>query len=812
MISETLDKKLQKSNTITFDNRAFIRDGKYHFVLSGELHYFRVDAELWADHLKLMKEAGLNTISTYIPWSLHEQVEGEPDFSGKYAANLDLERFIGLCKDMGMNLTVKPGPYILAELAMHGIPKWFFQNYPEALACDINGKPYPVHYTCLVHPDYKRKAMQWYDAVMPLLAASQTSEGGPIGLMQVCNEVGLFQWLAGAGDYSTASLQDYRQYLQSVYPDIMLLNSRYDTNFKSWEQISPPAGYAKTQADHFGYQDWQTYHRSFYAKYIGDLIKEIRKRKITTPLFHNVPGWVYSRAKDMPVCLSMYHELSRLYPEIMLGVDHIPENVSYRNFHDDRIINEFTKSIQGGNGPMYVAELQAGTREANVTVYPAEMELFYKSCLANGVVAMNYYMFSSGENPAGWSVYDSAFYLQTPVDSQGLPSEQYPIIKKIGKIVNTHGQKLCGADNKAEQAIVFYPPYYYRELTCPLFTKEKFDRPDNYDCRFDPTTITDELLFDSLAKLLAMDNQQFDAVDITNANAPLSEYKQIWLASTNMMDEVSQKKLLKYVRNGGHLICFPTLPKFDLECTPCSILADGLKIQTDELLDDFDGMINFVENNEEIHATQYIETFKSKNAEVIATTKNNKACGLQVKCSKGSASVLGTGFMFQAVNHKTAWQKFGLEKNFKGPIICDNPQLIVRTRQIDDQSGYLFVLNFHNAEQNTTIVDGPDELIGAKLHLGAFGGLVLPYNFAITEEFTIKSTTAEILCIDEADGKIELEISGSCKLEGQMVIESLRKIKSIALNKDMLQFAQQNNLATLSFKHSESTDILTITF
>ena len=811
MTTQTLNKRTQ--NEITYDNRAFIRDGKYYFILSGEMHYFRINADDWHKHLQLMKDAGLNTVSTYIPWSLHEQVEGSPDFSGKYAPNLDLERFIGLCKDMGMNLTVKPGPYILAELAMHGIPKWFFKNYPQALACDINGKPYPVHYTCLVHPDYRRKAMQWYDSVMPLLAANQTSEGGPIALLQVCNEVGLFQWLAGAGDYSLASLTDYRNYLKSTYSDIIIFNSRCKTNYKTWNQIYPPSGMASTQADHFGYQDWQAYHRYLYSQYIGDLIDEIRKRGITTPLFHNVPGWVYSRAKDMPVCLSMYHELSRLYPDIMLGVDHIPENISYRNFHDDRIINEYTKAIQAGSGPMYVAELQAGTREANVTVYPAEMELFYKSCLANGVVAMNYYMFSSGNNPEGWSVYDSSFYLQTPLDAKAAPGNQYPVITKIGKLINTHGSRLCKAANNASQAIAFYPYYYYRELTRPLFTKENFDPLSDSDSRFDPAAITDDLLFDSLAKLLAMDNHDFDAVDITNAKAPLSQYKQIWLASTNRMDQNSQQALLDYVSNGGHLISFPTLPKLDLDGNPCSILADGLNIQTDELLDDFDGMINFAQNNEEIHATRYIETFKANdNTEIIATAKNNKPCGMKVSCSKGSASVLGTGFMFQAVNHKTAWQKFGLDINFKGPIECDNPNLILRTRQIDDTSGYVFILNFHNAAHQTRIIKGIDELKNITIHLPAFAGLVLPYNFPLTDECTIAASTSELLAFDTYDNKIDLQIAGSTMTKAHMVIQSVRPIDSVSINNTPLQFDTKNNRTTLSFHHTKPVDILTLCF
>jgi beta-galactosidase len=697
------------------------------------MHYFRINAELWQTHLQLMKQAGLNTVSSYVPWSLHEQIEGRPDFMGKYAANLNLQRFIDLCKNMELNLILKPGPYILAELAMHGIPKWLFENYPDTLACDVNGKPYPVKYACLTHPDYKQKTMLWYDAVMPLIATNQFSKGGPIALVQVCNEVGLFQWLAGSGDYSTQSLIAYHNYLHMTYGDIAALNTFYNTDYTEFDQVPAPSGRVKSKADHWTYRDWERFHRNFYAEYIGWLIHEIRHRGVNVPLFHNVPGWVYSRAKTMPVCLSMYHQLSRLYPDILLGVDHIPENPSYRNFHDDRLINVFTKALQGNRGPTYIAELQAGTREANIRVYPNEMELFYKACLANGAVAMNYYMFSQGQNPPGYETYDSSFYLQTPLNVNGKPSENYPVIQRISEIIKKHGQNLCKSQTNAQQALAFYPPYYYREFTCPLFTEENLDDRSFINCRLDPRMITDELLYDSLAKLLAMENQEYDAVDITNTDpTQLDRYKQIWVACTEQMDAESQQMLLDYVRRGGHLICFPTLPKLDLDAKPCTLLAEGLNVNFGPILADTDEMIRWTDTNEEIHAISYMETFSAKQGHVLAMTRDGETCGINVNYGKGSAAILGTGFIYQASAHKKAWQHLSLDINFKGPVICDNPLVITRTRFYKHNGGYFFMLNYHNQP-----LQGKITFHNKPFKLPPFSGLMLPFN--ISEDGTIIS-------------------------------------------------------------------------
>ena len=42
---------------------------------------------------------------------------------------------------------------------------------------------------------------------MPIISEHQESNGGPITMMQVCNEVGVFQWLSGKIDYNEKVLK-----------------------------------------------------------------------------------------------------------------------------------------------------------------------------------------------------------------------------------------------------------------------------------------------------------------------------------------------------------------------------------------------------------------------------------------------------------------------------------------------------------------------------------------------------------------------------------------------------------------------------
>lgn len=45
---------------------------------------------MWADQFKKMREAGLNTVETYVFWDIHEPERGRYDFTG----NRDLLKFI----------------------------------------------------------------------------------------------------------------------------------------------------------------------------------------------------------------------------------------------------------------------------------------------------------------------------------------------------------------------------------------------------------------------------------------------------------------------------------------------------------------------------------------------------------------------------------------------------------------------------------------------------------------------------------------------------------------------------------------------
>ena len=70
-------------HTFGVGNGQFQFDGKPYQILSGEMHYPRVPRAYWRDRFRKARAMGLNTITTYVFWNLHEPRPGVYDLPGR---------------------------------------------------------------------------------------------------------------------------------------------------------------------------------------------------------------------------------------------------------------------------------------------------------------------------------------------------------------------------------------------------------------------------------------------------------------------------------------------------------------------------------------------------------------------------------------------------------------------------------------------------------------------------------------------------------------------------------------------------------
>ena len=155
---------------VTYDDNSYLIDGKRVWLVSGSVHYFRVPADLWRDRLLKAKRAGLNCITTYVPWNYHEAIEGRWNFEG----DRDVAEFVRIAGELGLYVILRPGPYICAEWDFGGLPGWLTTK--TGMTLRTNNAAF-MHYFD-----------KYFAQLLPRLADQQVTRGGNIILIQNENE------------------------------------------------------------------------------------------------------------------------------------------------------------------------------------------------------------------------------------------------------------------------------------------------------------------------------------------------------------------------------------------------------------------------------------------------------------------------------------------------------------------------------------------------------------------------------------------------------------------------------------------------
>jgi beta-galactosidase len=154
------------------DHQFFI-DGQPTVLISGEMHFGRVQAEDWETRIKQAKAMGLNAISFYLFWNQVEPQEGRFDFTGMN----DVRRVLKLCQDNGIWAILRPGPYCCAEVEYGGIPYWTLK-YPN-VKIRVND------------PKFLDWCQKYIAQVYQQVADLQVTKGGPLLMVQIDNEYGI---------------------------------------------------------------------------------------------------------------------------------------------------------------------------------------------------------------------------------------------------------------------------------------------------------------------------------------------------------------------------------------------------------------------------------------------------------------------------------------------------------------------------------------------------------------------------------------------------------------------------------------------
>ena len=690
---------------ITADPLSFAFDGGRRFLVSGEFHYFRVPRCDWKKRLQLFRQAGGNCVATYVPWLLHEPTEGVFQFADEQA---DLCGFLDECKEAGLAVLCRPGPYQYSELRYDGLPKWLFDEYLQIQALGRDGRPLRQSSASYLHPLFLQKVKAWYDAVLPILARYQVSVGGPVSLLQVDNELmGIHEWF-GDWDFHPVTMgfgrEDGRfpRFLTSRYESVGTLNEAWGTEFIRFAEVEPPRARSPLKiGERRRERDYQDFYFETVAEYAALLVGWMREAGLRCPIVHN---------SGSPYMNSFFLETSRrLGADFLLGSDH------YYNLDLDWDQNNPTpryaakvfyslEMLREMGYPPSVLELPAGSAADWPPITAEDLRACYLTNLAFGMKGLNYYIFTGGPNPPEAGANGNSYDYGAPVAADGTKRETFQTLEDFGAILEKHAW-LCEAEADAD---------YQLGLVWEHTRSAKYDGPDA------ARPFTSVAAWNLFRKGIFFSSMGAGfcprMVDIENHTPSLD--LPLWVATSDGLDEKAQLALVEFVRNGGHLIFGPVVPLTDTKYRSCRILMDYLGTLP---ATPFNGMFPDLHLGAQrnIPANGGLWTMETcpHGAEIIAREDHSGATvGWRVRREKGTATWLGVSWKHTKFAHSVMVATLlGAAGRSRPTVALDNPNLWAVSRSQGEKRA-VFVLNLFSSSQQTSVhvatADGSTEFWG----------------------------------------------------------------------------------------------------
>ncbi|MBS7288659.1 MAG: beta-galactosidase [Candidatus Freyarchaeota archaeon] len=581
-------------------------------LLSGEVHYFRIDPSEWRRRILDAKEAGLNAVSTYIPWNWHEVEEGVFDFSGSMHPQRNLELFLEIAEEEEILVIARPGPYICAEWLYGGIPPWLLERHPEVLALNSSGKPTkffsrksPV--ICYLHPTYVKFAERWMRRVSEVIKRHEASKGGCIPIVQVDNESSYgFHFSPFDADYNPVVVGKdgreglYQEWLKSKFPSITQLNEAYGTRYVDFSEVEPPRA-LEEKRNLKAVLDWIEFKEQMIALFLKRMANAVRSAGVDSLLVTNE------------------FFIPFLYPPIQAKSQFLIDAVDlYPHYLDEETFLAATNYLELFRGyqpeaPLLVAELQSGWFSYKTSKNTPHV--LSRLAHVKGARMVNFYMFSGGINPGGFGTTGKLYFSDAPVSPRGKKNDKYYTVKLFASAV-----RASPLMNPIHEIHVAYcHRYTLAEIAGGRVVFGRKYRTSHASFR--------RLLLSFLKNGLSYSIIPIELLD--QHNSPLIFY------AFDFLPEEKAERLIRYVENGGVLVLTPQAPILDEGKRLFNSLAGALGVTSQSVRS---GVVSFAGRREKMSS---VTVFKIDGGEPLAFLNGKHVCCFKAHIGKGVAIQLG---------------------------------------------------------------------------------------------------------------------------------------------------------------------------
>jgi beta-galactosidase len=711
-------------------NAFSVKDGQFWLnnqpllIQAGEFHYFRTPADQWAHRLGLLRAAGFNAVAAYIPWLWHQPEPELSDLDGHTNPMRNLAGFLDLAADMGFLIIARPGPYIMAETINEGIPPWVFSQCPQAAFVGPDGKAQNI--ASYLQPDFLRCVEGWYQAVFGVLTPRQMTRGGSIALVQLDNEMGMIQWVRNLVDINPDTLARFAVYLHETYGE--QLAERYPAaglpDFLRQQIAQPQPPHAALVIE-----DYRRFYRAYLREYATLLWERAQAHGMEAPPVINIHGFG-NGGKTFPIGLSQLVDVMGI-AGMVSATDVYPLFIGEGNFHQLLLVNEMTKALQNRQQPLFSIEFQAGGNHDFGGAQSSLYDLHSRLCISCGMRAINHYLFFDGENDPLLSPVKRHDWGH-PVRKDGTLRRHYARYPRLSRALAAYGADLVRARPKTVATLGFQIDDFMTEVN-NAFTKPAADIL---------THQREVVLFDLLARGLALTHRPFDALELSRTNLDAAQTPVLFVMMEKQCDSATQRKLVEYVREGGRLILAGRMCEETFDHTPCTILKDAIGIQAVHSDPPFTPALIRAFSYEDVPVS-FLETYSGDFDEVFATTANGQPVGFIRRVGQGRAMVFGAALAANTLDDLDILHQMANRMDCP-PLFSLSDWADVRLSEGENGS-FLFVNNYQDDPIETVISAAGVPLLGGHaLTLPARRGVILPLEWRVRPGIIVHYATSEI--------------------------------------------------------------------
>ncbi|MBK9121607.1 MAG: beta-galactosidase [Chloroflexi bacterium] len=719
-----------------------VRDGQFwlndHPILihAGEFHYYRTPADQWAHRLGLLQQAGFNAVAMYIPWLWHQPAPDVSDLDGHTHPMRDLAGFIDLATEMGLYVIARPGPYIMAETINEGIPPWVFERFPQAAFVSQGGKTENV--ASYMHPDFLAAVEGWYRAVFDVLTPRQVTHGGNILLIQLDNEMGMIQWVRNIVDINPDTIARFAADLRRRYGDG--LSVRYpaaDLAGLLHEQLNDP----KLPHAVPVLEDYRRFYRGYLREYKAHLWTRAKHYGMDVPPVLNIHGFA-NGGKTFPIGISQLIDAMAI-DGMVSATDVYPRSIGEGNYHQLLLVNEMTKAVQNPQQALFSIEFKAGGNQDFSGEQASFYDLHSRLCISCGMRAINHYLFFDGENDPVLSPVKRHDWGH-PVRKDGSLRAHYHRYPKLSRMLSAYGDDLVRSRPATVATIGYVLDQFMTEID-NAFTKPATDIL---------THQRDTVLFDFLARGLALTHRPFEAVELARTALDAKQTPVLWVMMEKQCDADVQQSLADYVRQGGTLVIAGRLCEETFDHEPCTILKDAIGINGIYSDPPFTRVTIQAFDYPDVPAS-FVETYGGDFDEVFATSADGDPVGVFKRVGDGRVMLFGAALPANTLEDIDIVNQMANRVGC-APAFSMSEWADVRL-STGERGSFLFVNNYRDDPVETVISSAGTPLLGGNaVSLPARHGAVLPIEWQVRPGIVVHYLTSEVVEVADDGARVLL--------------------------------------------------------